>query len=357
MTRSGYAFPMALVAVIVIAVVTAAAAEQVRSASGGVIALADAAQEDREAANLEQTLLYQIMAEPADIDGLEIGGVSGQMNLRALGFDLPEAAETRDAPTLLFRADAEPYAAPPAVSSRLIFRLADQEAFLNVGPASPSDLIQAVRLLGASESDAVRLAATLGDYQDMDNRRRLSGAEAAAYDDPDLPPDRALRDPLEACRVAGWADSEFCREPGRLLLLTEARARSALNPRYVSPMFLSVALREPEAAAQARARLQSGAARRFTDIGLPQFDEAEDLFDLTGSIGPAFVIMIHPRDGAPVRRTSLRLTPQGLTSPYEVANRYRMGGGAIARFLEVPESAELVELPDAGAHAGPRERP
>jgi len=352
--RPGYAFPMALLAVIVIAVVTTAAAEQVRSAASGVIRLADAAARDREAASLEQTLIYQLIAEPTNLNGLDIGGVPGQMNYRSLGLEVDRTAGVSG---VTIRADGEPYAGPPGAGSGLIVRLLDQEAFINLGAGAPADLQRALDLLGLEREETVRLAAALADYQDFDDLRRLSGAEAPAYDDPDLPPNAPLREPLEVCRVAGWADTRLCREPGRLLLLAEVRTSSALNARFASPMLLEAAFDEPEDAAQARRLIQSGAAVRFADVGRPELDGAADPFDTAGGVGPGLVVLIHPRDGAPVRRTSLRLTPQDLTSPYEVANRYTVGGAAIARSLEVPESVELFELPDAGQDAGARERP
>lgn len=352
--RPGYAFPMALLAVIVIAVVTTAAAEQVRSATSGVIRLADAAARDREAASLEQKVIYQLIVEPAHSNGLEIGGVPRQLQLSSLGL----ASGQAESPTgVVIRADGEPYRAPDAMNTDLLIRLLETSTFVNLATGEVADLERALDLLGVNDADHAKLAAALADYQDWDDFRRISGAEAPAYDEPDLPPNVPLREPLEVCRVAGWALSEVCSEPGRLLLLADIRTSSALNPRFASPMLLEAAFDEPEDAAQARRLIQSGAAVRFADVGRPELDGAADPFDIAGGVGPGFVLLIHPRDGSPVRRTSLRLTPQDLTSPYEVANRYTVGGAAIARSLEVPESVELFELPDAGQDAGARERP
>ncbi len=352
MTRPGYAFPMALAAVIVIALVTAVAAQQVRSSSNALITLSDAAARERAAFSGEQAFVFAMLTEPMTVEGLMYGGEQVNPGLLALG-----AGPAASSEGTLFRADGSAYLAPSAADGgELVVRLFDNETFFNVAGGTERDIEQTLLSLGVERARVGGLAAKHVDFRDEDDQRRLGGGEAPSYDDPSLPPNRRLRDPLEICMIAEWRDAGLCEDRSRLLLLATARANNVLNMRVASRPLLQTLIEDEDEVRETLERIRNGRITRFEDIGLPGFDTASDGLSVATPAGPDLVLFTHPRSGVPARRTALRLTPQDLTSPYEVMNTYIVGGEAAARFLRVPENAELIGLPDAGEDAGARER-
>ena len=79
--RHGYALPLTLAAIIVIALVAAMAAEQVRSSTRTVTQLVDQMRSRTEMVSAEQTLIYTLLTEPMTMNGISIGGQSDVTSL------------------------------------------------------------------------------------------------------------------------------------------------------------------------------------------------------------------------------------------------------------------------------------
>ncbi len=101
------------------------------------------------------------------------------------------------------RVDGRPYQLP----SGLRFSLQDTRGLLPVAEVQNEALLRNwLRRQGLDEPSAAALIDGLADYADLDNLRRLQGAEAADYEREGLPPPRNdwLMSPYELRRVLAW---------------------------------------------------------------------------------------------------------------------------------------------------------
>jgi hypothetical protein len=220
--RDGYALPLTLAAIAVIALVAAIAAREVRSATASITALSDQTRNQAELISAEQTLIYLALTEPMGMRGVEVGGVGGSLFLREIQTAPPGEIIPANGAPRRFGAEGA------------IIRLYDDQSFLNISTTNEAALSRTLAAYGVARSQHRRLSATLNDFQDADDRRRLGGAEAADYRDRPPPPNRRLRDALEACAVLGWEQIEACEDRGRLLLTARARNTTKIPPQLVS---------------------------------------------------------------------------------------------------------------------------
>lgn len=333
MTRDGYILPFALVAIAVIAIVSATAAGQVQRASHSIGQLADRSRMEAGLISAEQTMLYLMLTEPMGSQGIEVGGTGDPFGL---------AAETSDGIDLV-RADGSPRSFGERA---VITRLFDDQSFLNFASANEAVQVRNLSMFGVSRAQAERLAATLADYQDTDDLRRLGGAEARDYPAGAAPANRPIRDVLEVCSVMGWSETEVCDDPGKLLLVGRTRYSDALNPRLPSLPLLQMMLGDDADAGAAYRAMQQLEIGDFATIGRPEFDVESDPLSGPGYPGPTLILMTHPLAGSPIRRTVVELNTGSIIAPFFIHSKYVMGGGEAQDFTAVEDVERVEELPE-----------
>ena len=345
--RAGYAFPLTLGAIAVIALIVAIASAQLRASTAAMTAMTDLTRERIAAHSAEQGMLFYILTEPSVPLGVEIGALSRFERM----FRQFQPAET----TFLVRADGS---AQRIGADLMIVRYFDEQAFFNLATTDAITVAQIHEAFGTPGLSFDRLAATLGDFQDGDDDRRFSGAEAFEYDDPLLPSNRELRHPLEVCQVEGWAQTPVCADPGRLLLLGAVRETSELNAAMVSEPMLRLLMGDarPERVEAALERARAGALRAFADIGLDRYDERFDPVSFPTPPRLRFSLITHDPAGQTAWRTDYVLTMSGQIAPFAVRGRYRIGGESVERLLKINADDPVQLLPEPGDQPDPGER-
>lgn len=337
--REGYILPLALASITVIALVAAIAASQVRRASDTVYSLSERARLEAEMISAEQTLIYLLLTEPIAAEGINIGGES------ALSFLGEQSLEGQ---ANLLRADGTPRAFGGDGS---YIRLYDQQSFLNFSSTDEATQDRNLSLFDVPAETRGRLIASLADFQDDDSLRRLGGAEKPDYEAPHLPANRPLRDILELCSVQGWGETPVCQDHGRLLLLGQVRSSDQINRRLASVALLEQMTGDEESARQAKRALRSGEISSFTALGHPAFDRETDILSVPGYPGPIFALVTHDGEGGAARRTVIELTPNNVTAPFLIRNRYVIGGDYARRILAIEDEASVEEIPEPATNS------
>ncbi len=338
MTRDGYILPFALVAIAVIAIVSATAAGQVQRASQSIGQLADRSRMEAGLISAEQTLLYLMLTEPMGSQGIEVGGAGDPFGLATTTIDGID----------LVRADGSPRSfGEPAVITRLF----DDQSFLNLATANEAAQVRNLSVFGVPRSQAERLAATLADYQDTDDLRRLGGAEARDYPEGAPPANRPIRDVLELCSVMGWSETEVCDDLGQLLLVGRTRYSDALNPRLPSLPLLQMMLGDDADARAAYRAMQQLEIVDFAGMGRPEFDEEFDALSGPSYPGPTLILMTHPLAGSPIRRTVVELNTGSIIAPFFIHSKYVIGGTQAQDFTAVEDVERVEELPEPATNS------
>jgi hypothetical protein len=344
--RDGYALPLTLAAIAVIALVAAIAAREVRSATASISALSDQTRNQAALISAEQTMIYWLLTEPMGRGGVEVGGESGPLILR----------EMRSGPRVgAISANVEEISANGAPHrfglEGTIVRLYDDQSFFNIAETNAATLSRTLSAYGVPEQQHRRLSAALSDFQDLDNRRQLGGAEAADYRDRPPPPNRVLADALEVCAVLGWEQTEVCEDPGRLLLTARSRTSSRIVPALSSTHLLDLLADEGADINAIHHAFATGALQRFSEIGAPDFDVETDPLSVIQSPGPVMVIVSHDSSAINARRTVLEITPISLFAPFVVRSNYVIGGSYVQNALQVERIEDVEPLPEPAANA------
>ena len=340
-SRHGYALPLTLAAIIVIALVAAMAAEQVSRSTRTLTQLVDQMRTQTAMVSAEQTLIYEVLSEPMTIEGVAIGQVSDPAS--ALLGNLRNVD-----PNALIRANGHAYrfGAEP-----VIVRLYDDQSFLNAASFDPSYLTDVLDLFDVPDEQHARMIAALRDFQDEDDLRTLGGAEASDYEQPGLPANQPLRDAIELCAVKYWSDSAVCEDAGRLLLSFRIRTSDRLNPKLTSEAML--ALMTPDATPEDRREtfrlFSEGQYGSFSQIGQDSFDLIRDPLSTFTSPGPYLVLITHTPDGVQAQRTVIELTPSSLNSPFVVHSKYAIGGEYSQNILRTESIDDVAPLPQPSA--------
>lgn len=335
--RDGYAFPMALAAIIVITLVIGMAAAQVERAIETYTR--QVAEFDRGIAvrSAEQSFLYHALTSPMGNNGVEIGGASAVERLFST-----TAASGGD--VILLRGNGSPM----RYGDDLVIRYIDQQSFFNLSSLGAPGNASRASALGVTAVRQSSLRASLADYQDENDVRSPGGAEASFYDQDGLPPNRPLLHPLEICRVRGWREESLCSDPDRLLLLAMPRGTAQLNPRLASRPFLLHLTGSPSRAARAHEAYEALTYDSFTDIGYPELDTSGDLLDVPTTATDRFALVIHDDDAQSASIAVYHLTPQNPHAPFSLAYRYRIGGEYVRNALETSQDEQIQPLPEAG---------
>lgn len=342
--RSGYALPTTLAAIAVIAIVVAAAAEQVRSSNAAVRAIESESVYSIEAHSVEQGFLYLMMTEPMGPQGIRVGG-STSPGAAFLG----SSANVNSG--VVLTANGSPYRLG---SHTLLLRYFDEQSFINVSDWTASSSSILFDALDVDPGRRERMRAALADFQDEDDRPTFGGGERSAYEAEHLPSNRKLRSPLELCTVLYWSDTDVCRNPELLLLIGDVRYSGELNPTFANPILLSL-LRGPFGESEDLWSDQGPTAMSFASFGLPTLDRASR--GLGGPTPPRarFSLFVQDRAASFVRRTDFELTPGSREEPFVLRGRYRIGDEQARNFLTVQQDPRELALTlpfDEQAEAG-----
>jgi len=339
MQRNGYALPLTLAAIIVIALVAAMAAEQVRRSTQTVTRLVDQMRHRTDMISAEQTLIYNMLTEPMSQTGVAMGQVSSITDL-VLG----SAGATEDG--ALIRANGQAYRYG---ESAILVRLYDDQSFLNASSNDPAYITDILALYGVPATQHERLIAALRDYQDEDDLRTLAGAEAQDYETAGLPRNEPLRDAVELCAVQYWAETRVCEDTGRILLTLRARSTDRLSPALASETLID--LMSP---GQARESVfdtfqlfARGQYSSFGQIGWGRFDQLRDPLSTITNPGPFLTLVTHTPDGATAQRTVIELTPNSHISPFVVHSKYAIGGEYSQNILRIESIEDVAPLPQS----------
>jgi type II secretory pathway pseudopilin PulG len=339
--REGYALPMTLAAIIVIGLVAAMAAEQVRSSTRTVSALMDQMRARTAMSSAEQTLIYGLLTEPMTADGVAYGANSDMIGL-FLGGQTQAATETG----ALVPANGLPHRYDD--TSNVIVRLYDDQTFIDADNAGPDYISSYLSLFDVPAQLHPRLTAALRDYQDSDDLRSLGGAEAGDYEQDGMPPNTPLRDALELCAVKYWSETAVCEDTGRLLLTFRTRNNERLNPRLASEALLGLMV-DPASnldAGEAFRRFANREYTQFSQINRDAFDIIRDPLSTLTLPGPNVVIVTQTPDALTVQRTVVELTPNSLISPFVVHSKYAIGGGYSQNILRIESIDDVAPLPE-----------
>ena len=335
--REGYAFPMALAAIIVITLVIGMAATQVERAIETYTRQVTEFDRSISVRSAEQTFLYHALTSPMGNNGVEIGGASALERLLATDTTLGEGA-------ILLRGNG----APKRYGNDLIIRYIDQQSFFNLSSLANRANSSRAGALGITAVRQASLQAALSDYQDDNDVRSPGGAESNSYADASLPPNRPLLHPLEICRVHGWREESLCSDTDRLLLLAMPRGTAQLNPRLASRPLLLHLTGSPGRAARAHMAYEGLTYDTFTDIGHPELDTSGDLLDVPTSATDRFALVVHDDSVQSASIAVYQLTPQNPHAPFSLAYRYRIGGSYVRNALETSQDEQIQPLPEAG---------
>jgi len=339
--RTAYALPMTLAAIIVIAMTAAMAARQIQSSSQSVFSLSEQTRYQAELISAEQTLIYTLLTEPMGRSGVAIGGASSATAL------LTGRAEA--GATAIIRANGRPYAM--AKEKPIIVRLLDDASFLNLTPTNPETLSETLSLFDVPELQHSRFYATLQDYQDEDNVRRLGGAERNDYNKSELPPNRPLRDVREICSILAWRDSEVCSDTNRILLTSRARVGDHPLATFASTPLLALILNSTEQVQRTHERLETGEWTSFADFGAPELDRIRDPLSAAGVPGPTLILISQTMDARYVRRSAIELTPANAIAPFVVHSKYDIGGPYVENVLRIERVDDVAPFPEPSDNA------
>lgn len=182
-----------------------------------------------------------------------------------------------------------------------IVRLQDNRGLLNVNFPERNMMPRLLGQLGIAVEKRDAMMDTLLDYVDMDDLRRLNGAEKSEYESLGLPPppNDWLANPYQLRNIIGWRDQPELLE--RLLRFVTTSRQFGFNPNTAPPEVLaSLPGGSPETAA-AIVKMRNEKPF-YSSIPLPGFTP--------GVLDPEFLFFF-PSD-------SIRITQQSKTLPWAV---------------------------------------
>ncbi|GLK52682.1 hypothetical protein GCM10017621_21900 [Maricaulis virginensis] len=335
--RDGYAFPMALAAIVVVSLIIGVAAVQVQRGMESYARQEEDFDRNVLAISADQTFLYHALTSPMASRGVEIGGLSATDRLIGRTVADPESVT-------LLRANGE----PRLYAGDMVVRYLDQQSFFNAAVLGIEGRDARMTALGIPEIRQAALGAALADYQDDDDLRRPGGAERAAYADPDMPPNRPLISPLEICQVAGWAREDICTDHNRLLLLTMNRGTRQINARLAGMPMLRLLTGTVEDAEEAAQDYRDGFLVDFAGIDWPELDPMTDILSAPTSATGQFAVIVHDRPARHAWISVYTLTPESVRAPFSLAYRYRIGGEYVRDVLGMTADESIQPLPEAG---------
>lgn len=204
-------------------------------------------------------------------------------------------------------------------------RLQDNLGLLNVNFVQPPMMSRFLGQMGVPFEKRDAMIDTLRDYTDLDDLRRLNGAEAADYASLGLPhpPNDWMVTPLQLKNIIGWRDEPALWKARNVLQLVTTSRSSGFNPNTApAEVLASLPGITPEVAATlVKARLERPV---YGHTQLPGF--------VDGSIDPEYFTFF-PGNGVRITQQSRKLpwvlesnvtlTPFGELAPWRVDYQVR----------------------------------
>ena len=255
--EAGFILPIVMVALAVISLSIWAALSALETTRSDLSDLRADIRLQRAALVAEARVAYLLTTEPLGAAGLRQGGRRYRINDEFLA--TPETSAPVDPLANVLRFDNRPYEMSLGDGLTAQVRLQDEAGLLNLNVADPVALERLLGNLDVKEADARELAATLHDFIDKDDLKRLNGAEATEYDREGLapPPNRALSEASEAFAAFGWSSKLETATAERLIELTSAASAATpfnLNtaPAEVLRAWFELSKEEAETVVEAR---------------------------------------------------------------------------------------------------------
>ncbi|MBI1392944.1 MAG: hypothetical protein GC152_09415 [Alphaproteobacteria bacterium] len=255
--EAGFILPVVMVALAVISLSIWAALSALESTRKDLSDLRADIRLQRTALVAEARVAYLLATEPLGAAGLRQGArryrISDEFSAAS------ESSEPVDPLANVLRFDNRAYEMSLGSDTVAEVRLQDEAGLLNLNILDQVALERLLRNLGAKEEAARQLAATLHDFIDADDLKRLNGAEASEYERAGQmpPPNRDLNQVSEAFSAFGWSSELPAGAAGRLAELTSTASATTPFNLNTAPQDVLRAwfdLTEDEAATVIRAR-------------------------------------------------------------------------------------------------------
>ncbi len=217
---SGFALPLALVAIALVSVSVLTLARVEAIGRSGASSMARLWRAELAAADVAARVAHLLATEPLGVRTLGVGGAGA-------------------APVVL---DGRPYAAGTRLrADTVIVGLQDEAGLINLNRTDEAVVDRLARALGADDATAQRLAATLADHVDDDALPRLYGAEPETAESagPAGPRNAMLDDPRQAFGADGWGNQLSPLQMRTLVDATTALTLDApVNPNTATALTL-----------------------------------------------------------------------------------------------------------------------
>lgn len=202
--QSGFALPLALVAIALLSLITLAGYRAVSGAAGVSTALQDNARMERAMFSAESDAAFVFLTSSGVSGGIVTdGALTSPDDILTAGPDTETLTPSQYWQANGGRRTSDFAALPVSVT------YFDAAGFPPFDALSETDVAKFLAGAGFDADEAIRFAAIIGDYQDEDNRRRFRGAERTEYRlyGADPPSNSPLRTAGELSAVLGFADA------------------------------------------------------------------------------------------------------------------------------------------------------
>ena len=242
----GFVLPLVLVFIALLSLSILSAAQALDTSQLRLERTRQQSRTELAGASAQARLAYLLLTEPMGHRGLRIGGdrldASGVLAVAVPnGLRSARGEKVRE---LIF--DGRPYRLD-ALQRRYIVELEiqDEAGLLNFNGGDEPAIERLLWQVGIRGREAAHLAATLSDFVDADDLRRLEGAEARNYRRTGraAPRNAPLRNPGVALAAYGWDDGVSPAQARQLFdLVTAAPVAQRLNVNTAPPAVLAAVL-------------------------------------------------------------------------------------------------------------------
>ena len=323
---SGFALPLAMFTIAVVAMILTVSSRETRSAGQMMAEISQRRESEIAAYSVEQVMIYTIATSPVDRAGLHAGAANMSLGV-SLGDSVDFSGEL----------GVQPLDSSPCIiaysNHQFVVELQDAAGLINLN-AAPYDLLKRTfENIGVSQSQAGPFAERLLDYieyKGASNVRRLNGATAADYERAGLPPptNSPLRSVSEAQSILGFAESTILWGPGGLFDVSTTVGEAYVNPNTASARVLQAAYGLTREGAE---RVVSG--RALAPVTSPETLEslagepilARDDFSFNSEPGRNIILRVRDRSLDISWYSTLVISPEGEIAPYDLLERRVVG--------------------------------
>jgi len=298
-------------------------------------------------ADAKADILFAFAVQPLSGRGLEIAtSLTGLRALGQLAISQPFGAGALG--EVFVALDDLPY----RFNDTLPLRIQDARGLINLNLATREELMRLLGRLGVEQDRLDPLVAKLQDYTDLDELRRLNGAEREDYVRAGLPPppNALVRTVWEARRVLGWQAEPALWAKGALADVAAATSIVGYNLNTMPAIVLEVAAgMTPESAEKAVAfRRQTPLLTPEALVGFGAPYVISDPLRFIPFPSDVFRVTFVFRPGGRRVQMVFALTPTSLEAPWridyqmELASVAENGGASSDPIPEFPDPAALL---------------